>query len=551
MPNETTPAAPTWFGKLNTVLTAIGAIFAACATIMSTLNKTKIDHINEQVAALDLSEKRQKASSEFADIFLKQVLPDPLLSDAKQKQKHVQALLSVLNVVAQSNNGDKGQANAKARAIVPLQLALLLSQPGGLAAMDVDYTYLDDWLGMAYADDSDVTRVTAIQALGGICQKALRAGRLDVVAKGVEAVDQLFALIAEPKDPKEDLRIPAIAARLQLASFIKREDKLVEAAVLPKGALGNQKEMRDRIRKAFSDSVEKAQDSKAELQKVAAGIGPSSVAGSAEKSHVDQNLAQLNAALASASEVAHEQAAQATPSGSPLPAGVSPTPGPTSAGAHAQETVNKFIKDLTDQDSQKSRQAVSQLALLGQAAIKPLLAEVNKRFRKDTPEDQKVRTGVAAALKFMHQPITLDADDAWWAVSLLGAPEEDVRDLTSDFLSGRFPEETIRTLYVQLEALVEPFLYPKSFKPEKSDGRVVYNAAFIVASWARFLDDGVQSREKGKPMNAFCREKATEWRDKLKKSPHKTDWMLTIDLVDRLSPSITKSARPTEAKLSR
>src|SRR5207247_1157534 len=98
---------------------------------MSTLNKTKIDHINEQVAALDLSEKRQKASSEFADIFLKQVLPDPLLTDAKQKQKHVQALLSVLNIVAQANDGDKGEGNAKARAIVPLQLALLLSQPGG------------------------------------------------------------------------------------------------------------------------------------------------------------------------------------------------------------------------------------------------------------------------------------------------------------------------------------------------------------------------------------------------------------------------------------
>jgi hypothetical protein len=191
------PGVPSWFGKLDTALTAIGAVFAAFATIMSTLNKTKIDHVNEQVVTLDLNEKRLKANSEFADIFLKQVLPDPIVNDAEQKKKHVQALLSVLNIVAQGNDGDKGESNAKARAIVPLQLALLLSQPGGLAAMDADYKYMNDWVAMACADDSDTARVTAILALGGICQKALRDGRLDVVAKGVEAVGQLFALIAD------------------------------------------------------------------------------------------------------------------------------------------------------------------------------------------------------------------------------------------------------------------------------------------------------------------------------------------------------------------
>jgi hypothetical protein len=558
MSDAPTPAAPGWPGKLNTVLTAIGAIFATIATIMSTVNKTKIDHINEQVAALDLSEKRQKASSEFADIFLKQVLPDPLLTDAKQKQKHVQALLSVLNIVAQANNGDKGEANVKARGFVPLQLALLLSQPGGLAAMDVDYKYMNDWLAMACADDSDATRVTAIQALGGICQKALLAGRLDVVDNGVKAVDQLFALLAEPKDPKDDLRIPAIAARLQLASFIKREDKLVEDAKLPKDVPGDEKEMRDRIRKAFADSVEKAQDSKAELQKVATGIGPSSAPGSTENAHVDHNLAQLNAALASASEVAHQQAAQAsvkfvaerrrlegilkatTPSGPPLPTGVSPAPEPLVASDQAQEAVDKLIKDLADEDSQKNRQAISQLGLLGQVAVKPLLAEVNKRFGKVELEDKKVRTGVASALKFMRQPINLDPIDIWWAVSLLGAPEQDVRDFSSDFLAGRFPEETIRDIYDQLEATVEPFLYPKSVKPQKSDEYIVSNAAFIVTSWAKLLDNSVQSRERGKPMNAFCLAKATEWRDKLKKSPHRTDWTLTTNLVDRISPPISQ-----------
>lgn len=525
MADETTQAAPSWFGKLNTVLTAIGAIFAALATILSTINKGKIDRVNAKVAELDLSEKRQKTSNEFADIFIKQVLTDPALSD--QKQKHIQALLSVLNIVAQSNNGDKGEANARARAIVPLQLALLLGQPGGLAAMDADYKYTDDWVAMAYADDSDVTRVTAIKALGGICQKALRAGRLDVVAKGVEEVDQLFALIAEQKDPKNDLRIPAIAARLQLATFIKREDQLVTAAMLPKGIQGDPMAMKERIRTALSDAVEKAQNSKAEVQRIATGTGSSSL---------PENVGQLNAALARASEVARQESIAAVP---PPAEGPNEPPAGPEPPAEGPSPVDELIKDFASNDSQASRRAISKLALYGQSAVEPLIDEVRSRFGKNEPEDGKVRTAVASALRLMNQPINLDANEAWWVVNLLGAQEQDVRDFTADFLSNRFPGETMRILYDQLEALVEPLLYPNSVKPQPADARLVYNAAFIVSSWAKLLDDGVQSREKGEPMNIFCRQKAAEWRDKLKSSPYKNDWRSTVELVNRLVPQVT------------
>jgi hypothetical protein len=509
---------------------AVGGTFIALiATALSTLNKCKIERVNSQVTALELQGKKEKASMDFASIFLDKVLKEGQLGEHKDKQ--IQALLSVLNIVALASGNQSGDDVAKAREIIPLQLALLLGEPGALAAMDVDYKYLDTWVALACADNSDKTRVTAIQALGGICQKALRDQRLDVVAKGVEAVDQLLALIPVPKDPKDNLLVPAIAARLQLAAFINKEEKLVDAAKLPPGVPGDETAIRTRIRSAFSDSVQKAQDTNAGLQKVAAGLGKSA-AGSETRATVDQSLAQLNAALDSASEAARQQTGVTTSPQPQSPAGASP------AAPASSVNVDNLIKELAEADTQRQRQAISQLALLGQPVVKPLLEELAQRFSTSaapSPEDNKTRVGIANALKLMRQPINLDATDAWWVVSLLSAREPDARDFATDFLTGVFPEETLRNVYAALDVSVEPFLYPNSARPKPLEGSAVYNAAFIVVTWARLLDDTLQSPEKGKSMSAFCKDKASEWKKDLEASPHKPDWHLTIDLLQRAS----------------
>src|ERR1043166_8641091 len=89
-------------GKLNTTLTGLVAIVASLAAIFSYINKGRIEKANVKIAELDTSlksldislkkldvtEKQAKARSEYADIFLHNVLPDPAL---KESAKHVRS----------------------------------------------------------------------------------------------------------------------------------------------------------------------------------------------------------------------------------------------------------------------------------------------------------------------------------------------------------------------------------------------------------------------------------------------------------------------------
>src|SRR6266436_4657213 len=174
----------------------------------------------------------------------------------------------------------------------------------------------------------------------------------------MDAVDQLFALLPEPKDPKDDIRIPATAARLQLASFIKKEEILLQQAKWPGVPDGKQDEVRARIRMAFSASVEKVQDTTANLQKAATELDKSSLVAD-KKVRLEQNLAQLQAALASASEVAREEIARRSSGES------------TKTTSSPDVSVGLLIKQLDSSDPERQR-AISQLALLGQPAVKPM-----------------------------------------------------------------------------------------------------------------------------------------------------------------------------------
>ena len=416
------PSVSGWLSNANNMLTAFGAVVAAIAAIFSTINRVAIERVDTKVKELDLREKREKASTTFANIFLEKVLPDPQL---KENAKHVQALLSILNIIAQSSASRNGESDAKARAIMPLQLALLMGQPGGVAAMDVDYKYMNDWVAMAMSDDSNATRVTAIQALTGICRKALREGRLEVLSNGVQAVNQLFALIPEDQTV---LRVPAIAARSQLVSFITKETQLLDGAKLPDGDRRNADMVRSEIRHAFPDANAVAQETKSNLQATYAKLEDSTKPIDLQQvANVKNGLAQLDAALKTASQVTVEKAAETAIANSPK--GQNPPGSDPTAAA-----VSKIIPDLGSEIADKRHKARSDLALFGQSAVKPLLREVEKRASANSDTDDRIRLGVAVALQSMRQPIVLDSSDAYWVVSLLRSSNNETRYATVEFL---------------------------------------------------------------------------------------------------------------------
>jgi len=125
-----------WFSNFNNLVTSFGAIVASIAAIYSTLNKSKIERIESQVKQLDLRTKTEQSSRDYADIFIKQVLSEDKI---KTSEKRVQALLSILNIVAQASGNEEGRSNAKTRAMTPVVLALLLGEPGGVTQMDESY----------------------------------------------------------------------------------------------------------------------------------------------------------------------------------------------------------------------------------------------------------------------------------------------------------------------------------------------------------------------------------------------------------------------------
>jgi hypothetical protein len=535
-PAEAPPAhvdIKAWFGNLNNLLTTIGAVLATVAAIYSAINKGKIERIDSKVKGLELRAKTEQASRDYADIFIKQLLTEESI---KKSEKRVQALLSILNIVAQASGSDEGKSRAKTRAMTPVVLALLLGEPGGVAQMDEDYEYLDDWVAIACADNSHKTRVTAIKALGGICQKALRAGRLDIVVKGVRAVDQLVALIPKPDDPKDADYISVLAARSQLASFIKKEDRLVDLAKDPDktAALGDPVALRAEVRGAFSDATVVVQDTKAKLEAIKANLESKTDAAQDTPEAKNQlvevkgSLAQLDATLVNASQVAQAQmtrivAPKSSPGASALPTSSVPGPGETAA-----PTIKALIDNLVDKDDKVRRSARSQLGLLGQTAVKPLLAQVEARYGKNTEDDYKMRLGAARALRVMTQPITLDEKDAYWVVSLLRSNDSDTRREAAEFLMNLESTKSVQNCFDELEKL-----FYELCASAKEGGNAVINVAVVVGTWARNLSSSTASRVPAKSMPEVALERAKTWRETLtaKGGP---EWTSTLKALDEL-----------------
>ena len=518
-PQKPNPGISGWLSNTNNLLTAVGTGVAAIAAIFSTINNTAIQRVDGkvkgldlQVKALDVREKKEKVSKTFADVFLSTVLPD---SQIKDNPKHVQALLSILNIIAQASASGTGDSDSKARALMPMHLALLMGQPGGLAAMDVDYKYVDDWVALALADDSHAVRVTAIQALTGICQKALRDERLDVVSKGVEAENELLDLIPEDQ---VTLRAPAVAARSQLASFIIKQHQLLDTAKLPDGDSRKAEIVRSKVQEGIGNANLAAQETKSTLQATYAKLEDSTKPADLQQAAtLKKNLAQIDAALKTAAQVTVEKAVETAKANTPD----TPTD-PTEAA------ISKVIPDLASPDADKRHKARSDLALFGQSAVKPLIREVEKRSQTNSDSDYKTRLGVAVALQSMRQPIALDASDAYWVVSLLRSNDSQTRYAASEFLMNLENDASIRNCFNPLESL-----FYELCRSPKNGGNAVINAAIIVATWARNITPDTESRVAGTSMPQFALQTAKLWRKSLADSKI-SDWGNTITALDAL-----------------
>jgi hypothetical protein len=489
-----------WLSNLNNLLTAVGACVAAVAAIFSTINTGKIQQVETQVKNLELQAARQKASNEFANLFLDKVLQDQKLMG---HEKHVQALLSILNIVAHPDDS----AGAKARVMTPLTLALLMGEAGGLAAMDTDYELFDDWVAIAYTDNSPTTRVTAIHALAGVYYKALSQQRLDMMIKAAEAINQLYAML--PETP--EFRAPANATRIELASFIKLKDSLITAAFvpadkkIPKGKSDEQ--LHADIRKAFSDAAQIGLDQAGKLtasvKQLVESNRPDAVVVAEKK-----NLEQLNAALAIAARATQEE-------------------------SQIDATTEKLIKDLSESDDFKRRYAQSQLALLGQNAVKPLLKVVKEGLYKNEEKDKKSRLGIATAFKLMKQPIALDSGDADWLSRLLISGEKsdsETRSNTAEFLMNLESGSSVRNCFVALENR----FYEHSRSPDEDADTKVLHIASVVGTWARVITPDNPSPEPDKSFPPFALEKAKQWRKYLASTLAASDWEKTTDILDEL-----------------
>ncbi len=542
--NPTPPPAPPESGgvlsKFNTFVSAIAALMGSLAAIFTYLNKAAIERIDTKVKDLELRQKVEQASRDYAQLFMDKLLAEERL---KGNEKRVQAILSLLNIAAQASASAEGESNAKTRAMTPIVLALLLNEPGGVAEMDESYQYLEDWVAIACADNSTKTRVTALQALGGICQKAIRAGRLDIVVKAVRAFDQLMALV--PDDPKDPDYISVVAVRTQLKTFIKKEDRFLAKAILPDSAksLGEPSALLAEVREAFPEANATAQDTKAKVEAKVASIEEAK-AGTAQPdpqtnkdlTALKGGLAQLNAALTTASEVAQAQISRPATSLTPAGSTASPSatgsagPQPTPIVAEESTTIRKYIQDLVNSDETVQRRSRTQLALLGKTAVRPLVKEIGGRFSHDKDEDRRLRRGAAMAFHFMVQPIKLDdPKDAYWIVSLLRSNDPDTRTQTAEFLMNLETEASLRNCLNELEKL---FYEQAGLGPDKG-GNAVINACVIVATWARNIGADTPSGIPNTSMPQLALEKAQAWRTYLT-NQKKADWRKTVSSLDEL-----------------
>jgi hypothetical protein len=199
---------------------------------------------------------------------------------------------------------------------------------------------------------------------------------------------------------------------------------------------------------------------------------------------------------------------------------------------------------LVSEDDKIRRNARAELALFGQAAIKPLLQEVEDRFQRNDDPDYKTRLGVAGALKLMRQPIVLDGEDAYWVVSLLRSNDSETRYATSEFLMNLESGQSVRYCYDMLELLFWQLSDPKKHQ-NKWDPDTMMNIAVVVGTWGRNLTPDNESREANRSLPAFALQAVREWKAALKSENWKNVRETLDDLIKRAESRMKKPTAGT------
>jgi hypothetical protein len=185
------------------------------------------------------------------------------------------------------------------------------------------------------------------------------------------------------------------------------------------------------------------------------------------------------------------------------------------------------------------------LGLLGQPAVAPIVAKLSSLGKSSTssPEDVfRIRLGLTLALKFMRQPIKLNADQVATVVDLLGA-QADIRKAAADFLMDLWDGYTIRLVYRELDKNMQTCL-ALTTPPDNAQELQAYYAALIVGTWARNLVPSIPS-DTADSMRDFCLSKAAAWRSELSLNPRKNEWSKTIDTLGELIDKAKRIRPPT------
>ena len=511
-----------WLGSANNIASGIAALAASVGLVVGHYNNIRLNQLEQR-------SKVEEPSYKFATEFLNRV-GSRSGEDSRKESPNFRAILPVLDIIAQASSDLTGHSSADARAVLPLYMALILGEPGAAAGMDPDLKKLKWWLAMASVDDKDATRVTAVQALSGICRSALINQQLDVVFCGVKAMVQLVDLISDDDSLEaKNLRTKALNAKLMLARSLKNHPEWLKTAGLSKEPLVS--DNLDYLRSVILESLPVA-DSTEQLRLA------------------EKNLsAEVNAledappATAPATEVivdskrtlATTQTVFATARKELFAGEMGVT---TAAGDNSDPTsrkIEELLKLLSSPKPPERQKAGADLALLGQEAVKRLLSELKVRPNNNSEEDKTVRLGVATALSQMRQPITLDADDAASFVALLDFTDKEPRKAASDFLMDLWDGPSISYAFAELN---------KVFVPNAAKENTIYNAALIVGTWARNLKSGIHGpNATDPPMRDVALEKAKEWRNLLESSD-RDRWKATIRLLNDLISRAEKQRLP-------
>jgi len=548
---------PGFLSTWNDRVTALGAAVALLSAIMSGINAWQINRLTTR-------EKVEQASYKFADLFVEKFLP---ANKPDAHPKKVQAMLAILDIVAQASSSKKGDSRAESRELLPIRLSLLLGEPGAVIELDPDGIHLDDWVNLAAADNQDETRVCAMRALAQLGKKSLVNRRLDILKKVVDKMEYLQKFTPEGSnddtakvDEAAKVQSSVSTARSDLAVFISNhQDDLDSASFINgNGKSSGETEARALIRKQSRHAVTNAQQARQKLQaqllqiegKVEAtsvDLGQSQVGGPDSAppplaGELRQNLEKLDVVIATAENAAVRKA---DPSLTSDPDNISVS-GPTKI-----VNVTKQASDLADQldneDPAKRQDARSKLALFGNYAVKPLLKKIGSP--PSTEAQEKLNFEVALTLAQMRQPISLDKNDSAAVVGMLysrsvnesneasGDRAHQIRRNIAAFLMDLADGPTIRCTFAQLKSAFEKDFQENFGKNGNMDhkGFVVFNAALVVVTWARNLVPSIRSPEGDKPMRETCLETARKWRTDLAADAGKSDkWNITLSTLDDL-----------------